>query len=444
MTRRSIAIAKVSLLRANNAILQRNMTTRASPSFKSVQPGSVDPMFVLKKEYDQDPTPYKVDLGAGVLRDEEGACYEFPVIRQAKDILKQRKLSHDYRPTTGIVSFRHHAARFMFGDESAAVKNQQAASIQTVAGTGACRIGAVFLSKHWHNDGALATVYIGTPTWGNYEPLFRHAGFVNKVKTYKYLDGKRNVDMDNTLKTLQDALERSIFVFQGCCHNPTGLDYSQSQWAQIADIMLEKGHFAFFDTAYQGLGQGISEDAWAVRHFVNKGVDMLVCQSFSKNAGLYSERVGALHVVCASADIAANVLDQLRQFIRWEVSSAPAYGAELVNIVLSDPTAKTQWEDELATARGRMRSLRTKFHEQLTSRLATPSPRDGTVSGWDHILRENGLFSFTGLSTAQTKALITQHHIYMPGNGRINISGLNGGNITRVAEALDRVIRSTQ
>ncbi|KAI1503171.1 pyridoxal phosphate-dependent transferase [Biscogniauxia marginata] len=446
MAHRRATIIKQAFLRANDAFVRRNMSARATSSFHEVPAGPPDPMFVLKQEYDQDSTSYKVDIGAGVLRDEQGACYEFPVIRKAKSIIEKQPLGHDYRPTTGITSFRHHAARLMFGGDSKAIRNKQIASIQTVAGTGACRIGAVFLKKHWpttlsrQRNEASATVHIGTPTWGNYEPLFWHAGF-DKIKTYPYLDAMQNVAMTSTLNALRGAPDRSIFIFQGCCHNPTGRDYSQSEWGLIADVMLSKGHFAFFDTAYQGLGLGIEEDAWAIRHFVAKGVDMLVCQSFSKNAGLYSERVGALHVVCASADIANNVLDQLRSLTRWEVSSAPAYGAELVNALLSDPTTEAQWKTELAMVRGRMRRLREELHAQLTRRLATPSPRDGTIGGWDHLLQENGLFSFTGLSAAQSQILVAQHHIYMPGNGRINISGLNAANTTRVAETFDTVIR---
>lgn len=241
--------------------------------------------------------------------------------------------------------------------------------------------------------------------------------------------------MASTVEAIQSAPNQSIIVLQAVCHNPTGRDFTKDQWSQIADIMQTKGHFAFFDCAYQGLGTDSATDAWAIRHFVDRGIDMLVCQSFSKNAGLYSERVGALHVVCASSSIAANVLDQLRALTRWEVSSTPAYGAELVNIVLSDPALKAKWQSELEAARQRMRGLRKELHELVTS-------RGSTSVDWSHLLEENGLFSFTGLSAAQTRALIAQYHIYMPENGRINVSGLNSGNIKRVAEAFDTVVRN--
>lgn len=272
------------------------------------------------------------------------------------------------------------------------------------------------------------------PTWGNYDPLFHHAGLVD-VKKYQHLDATGAIDMTSTLQALRSAPEQSIFVFQACCHNPTGRDYSKDQWTEIAELMLAKRHFAYFDAAYQGLGNGGDTDVWPVRHFVDRGVDMLVCQSFSKNAGLYSERVGALHVVCASSAIAANVLDQLRSLIRWEVSSTPAYGAELVNIVLSDSALTKQWQSDLDAARQRMRGLRKELHGLLTA-------GGSTGIDWGHILEENGLFSFTKLSPAQTRTLIAEHHIYLPENGRINVSGLNSGNLKRVAEAFQTVSKN--
>lgn len=334
----------------------------------------------------------------------------------------------------------------MFGEDCKALTNGRIASIQTVAGTGACRIAAVFLKKYWSfaaPSTALPSVYLGTPTWGNYDPLFKHAGFETGIATYPYLNALQDVDMESVLAALNNAPERSIFVFQGCCHNPTGRDYTETQWSQIADLMQAKRHFAFFDTAYQGLGRSEMQDAWAVRHFVERDVDLLVCQSFSKNTGLYSERVGALHVVCGTSAIAVNVLDQLRSLTRWEVSSAPAYGAELVNILLSELSLEERWQAETSKVRHGIWNLRNDFHCRMAERTRTPSPRNGTADGWNHLLKENGLFPWTGLSPVQTRLLIDRHHVYLPASGRINVSGLNAANMSRVAEAFDDVIRSS-
>ncbi|KKY13502.1 putative aspartate aminotransferase [Diplodia seriata] len=372
------------------------------PSFSDVEKGPADPINLLKAEYDRDPTPSKVDLGVGVLRDEQGACYEIPVV-------------------------------------------QEIATIQTVAGTGACRTGAVFLARHWPTSASLRSptnatpTLLGVPTWGNYAPLFTHAGFTDIVQ-YQYPDNerRRGVDIASTLAALRAAPDNSIVVLQACCHNPTGRDLSRAQWTQVADVVAAKRHFAFFDAAYQGLGDDSVGDVWAVRHFVERGdVDMLVCQSFSKNAGLYSERVGALHVLCGSARVAANVLDQLRSLVRWEVSLSPAYGAELVSIVLGDEELKRRWLADLEAATGRMRALREELHALLT--------KGGEGAGgldWGHVMEENGLFSFTAITPAQSRKLVEEHHIYMPENGRINVSGLNKGNIKRVAEAFELVTRN--
>lgn len=284
-------------------------------------------------------------------------------------------------------------------------------------------------------------MYVGVPTWGNYEPLCKHAGLLD-VRTYPHLDATFNLDFESIISSIKSAPSQSIFVLQAVCHNPTGADYAQDQWAEIADALLANGHFAYLDTAYQGLGRGLNEDAWPIRHFAEKDVDMLVCQSFSKNMGLYSERVGALHVLCASAEIAINVLDQLRSFIRWEVSSSPAYGAQIVETVLSGGTLAIEWQGQLNEATQRLRGLRRELHRQMTERFATPSPRTGTVEGRNHLLKENGLFSFTGLSGSPAKELVGKHHVYLTGNGRTNVSGINDTNVDRVAKALDAVIRS--
>lgn len=250
--------------------------------------------------------------------------------------------------------------------------------------------------------------------------------------------------LQSTLAAMSSAPGRSIFILQAVCHNPTGADYTRDQWTTIADTLLAKGHFAYLDTAYQGLGNGLDEDAWPIRHFADKSVDKLVCQFFSKNMGLYSERVGALHVVCRTPAIAANVLDQLRSFTRWEVSSSLAYGAQIVDNVLADQTLARERKEEFSVAGRRLGGLREELHRLLTERLGTPSPRTGTVGGWRHLLEENGLFSYMGLSGSLASELISKHHVYLTGNGRINLSGMSADNVGRVAEAFDAVVRAGQ
>ncbi|KAM0438591.1 hypothetical protein ACHAPT_001343 [Fusarium lateritium] len=424
-------------------------------TFQTVAKGPRDSMFDLKKAADGDKSPLKVDLGAGVYRDEVGAYYEFPAVKEAKKRLVELHLGHDYNPTTGIASFTKAATGVIFGGLTDTVSDKLA-SVQTVAGTGANRIGAIFLNKHWPTTNAAALkapqpnatkVFIGVPAWGNYEPLFRHAGFAN-IETYRHLDqGSGELDFDSVVTALKTATERSIFVFQACCHNPIGRDFTRDQWTRVADLMSHGRHFAFFDAAYQGLGDSFEADAWAVRYFAERGIDMLVCQSFSKNMGLYSERVGVLHVLCKTTQIADNVFDQIRSLVRWEFSSAPAYGSRLVDIILNDPVLCRQWTGEVEAAKKRIEHVRQGLYHRLTHTYQTPSPYEVTSGNkiarpWVHLLEEKGLFSYTGLSADMTKMLVQDWQIYLPENGRINVTGLNDGNMDRVARAFDSVVRT--
>lgn len=308
------------------------------------------------------------------------------------------------------------------------------ASVQTVAGTGANRLAAAFLCSHY--PAGAPRIYIGMPAWGNYMPLFKHAGL--SYETYKYYDAQtRKVDFSHVLGTAAEAPEHSIFVLQGCCNNPSGADLNQEQWVALAQVMKKKAHFAFFDVAYQGFGSGEADggstDVWAVRHFARQSIDMLVCQSFSKNMGLYSERAGALHVLCQSRMIAGKVKDCLRSIIRWEFSSAPAYGARLVEAILEDSQLQEQWKRELAAASYRLMKNRERLYHELALLRKTPG-------AWEFILEDKGLFSLLGLTEQQVEILTSKYHIYLPWNGRINVAGLNELNIPLVADAIDYVV----
>ena len=313
--------------------------------------------------------------------------------------------------------------------------------MQTVGGTGAVRLGAAFLNRNIpdHSEQARlpnpTKVYVGTPAWPNYIPLFRHAGF--EVEIFNHYDRRQgSVNIKAALSAISTAPIDSIFVFQVCCHNPTGQDYSQDQWKEVADAIETKNHFVFFDIAYQGFASGMDTDAWPVRLFAERGISMLACQSFSKHMGLYSERVGVLHVVCGSSSIAANVKDQLRSLIRWEVSSTPAYGARLADIIMSEESLFTSWTEEVQAACDRMIWVRQTLHELLVKEFSTPG-------AWDHILVERGLFSYTNLKAHEIERLRHEHHIFLAESGRINVAGLNERNIERFAAAIDKVVRES-
>ncbi|KAL6915149.1 hypothetical protein FSST1_012909 [Fusarium sambucinum] len=398
--------------------------------FESFQQGPPDPMFFLKNAADQDSSSAKVDLGVGIYRNESGHYSELEAIAQAKLVLAENNPGHDYEITTGNGQFLKHAAHLLFGKDCQRLNIGHVASVQTISGTGANHIAALALSQ---SVSPRPQVYVGTPTWGNYKPMFELVGM--EVIEYSYLDPKtRCIDFASILSAAHSAPSRSVFILQACCHNPTGADLTKEQWQELAVVMKQHNHFAFFDIAYQGLGNGIVEDAYPIRLFADLGFEMFVCQSFSKNFALYGERCGVLHAVCPDAETAANVHDRLRCLIRWEFSSSPAYGSRLVSIVLESDHLTGEWFQELSGMQQRLKNLRKQLHYNLVEVFKTPGD-------WEHILMETGLFSYLNLTTQQCQSLIDDHHIYLPPNGRINISGLNQSNILKVTRSLDHVVR---
>ncbi|KAK0496151.1 aspartate aminotransferase [Armillaria luteobubalina] len=393
-----------------------------------------DGMFALTATFKRDPFPKKVNLGAGAYRDEEGKPRVLPAVKKAHTLLiNSPALDHEYLPIAGLEEFTSSAAKLVFAEESDAIKNGRVASIQTISGTGANHLGAFFLSRFYQINGE-KKVYISRPTWMNHHPLFSNVGFTSVE--YPYYNAKtRALDFDGMLSTMKNAPSRSIFVLHACAHNPTGLDPSQEQWTAIADVMLAKGHYAFFDAAYQGFATGdLDNDAWAIREFSRRGIAMLVCQSFSKNAGLYGERVGALHIVSKDEETAKNVKSQLSVLTRVEFSTPPAYGAKLVNLILNDAALFEEWRRNIRTMVGRLIGVRKELHRLLTEELKTPG-------NWDHVVNQIGMFSFTGITEAQCQRLIDEYHLYLAKNGRISLAGLNGKNIKYFAQSLDEVVR---
>ncbi|KAF6829004.1 aspartate aminotransferase [Colletotrichum musicola] len=350
--------------------------------FGHIQPGPPDPMFTLKKNADTDLSSRKVDLGVGIYRNEAGVYQELEVVKQAKKQLDQLNLGHDYELTTGDPEYLELAAEVMFGNDSDALKSGRISSVQTISGTGANSLGALLIARTMQPK---PKVYISIPTWGNHVPIFQDAGL--QTTTYPYLDSSKHaVNFAALLDAVRTAPRGSVFVLQGCCHNPTGVDLNLQQWQDLAVEMKAHGHLPFFDTAYQGLGDGFDEDAAGVCTFVKAGIEMLVCQSFSKNFALYGERCGALHVVAETSEVAANVKDRLRSLIRHTYSSSPAYGSRLVKIVLTDTSLRESWATELDGMRQRLKRNRQALFNQLTNVLKTPGD-------WAHITQEKGLFS---------------------------------------------------
>ncbi|KAF2193674.1 PLP-dependent transferase [Zopfia rhizophila CBS 207.26] len=362
--------------------------------FKHVQRGPPDPMFTLKTLADNDLSPKKVDLGIGVYRNEEAQYHELRAIKA-------------YEITTGDSSFVKNASHVIFGKQSELVCSQRVTSVQTISGTGANHLAALFLSRCPAFKGK--QVHIGTPAWGNYEPLFGPVGF--EVVKYRHYDPQKTaVDFPALLDTVTKAPPHSVF------------------WHALAQAMKKSQLFPFFDIAYQGLGISMEDDAYGIRLFAEMGFELVACQSFSKNFGIYGERCGVLHVVSENAEIASNIYDQLRCLIRWEFSSSPAYGSRLVNTVLTDTRLIELWLDELAVMRKRLVDNRQRLYHALVNERKVYSIQPSVVD--EHI--------YLPLSPQQCLKLRSKFHIYLPENGRINIAGLNSSNMDLVDQRSTR------
>lgn len=349
-------------------------------------------------------------------------------------------MNHEYLPITGLASFTSKAAELVVGAASPALAEKRVASVQTISGTGALHLGALFLAKFYKVNGANRTVYISNPTWANHNQIFTNVGL--PIATYPYFDKEtKGLDIEGMKKALAEAPERSIVLLHACAHNPTGVDPTPEQWREIAEVIKAKQHFPFFDTAYQGFASGdLDRDAGAIRYFVEQGFELVIAQSFAKNFGLYGERAGAFHFVSApssgAAEITSRVASQLAILQRSEISNPPIYGARVASIVLNDKALFAEWQENLREMSGRIISMRHTLRAKLEE-LGTPGK-------WNHITDQIGMFSFTGLSEAQVAKLRSDYHIYMTKNGRISMAGLNTRNIEYFAKAVDKVVREVQ
>ncbi|KAL2133127.1 hypothetical protein VTI74DRAFT_2859 [Chaetomium olivicolor] len=400
-----------------------------------------DPLFGLMRAYKADTSPDKVDLGIGAYRDDNAKPWILPVVKKADDILRNDpEANHEYLPIAGLASLTSKAAELLLGKDAPAIAEKRTASVQTISGTGAVHLGALFLAKFYKINGTSRTVYVSNPTWANHHQIFTNVGV--PIQTYPYFNREtKGLDFDGMKKTLSDAPDSSIILLHACAHNPTGVDPTPEQWRELAAMMKAKNHFPFFDTAYQGFASGdLDRDASAIRLFVEEGFELVIAQSFAKNFGLYGERAGCFHYVSSpspsAAETTTRVASQLAILQRSEISNPPIYGAKIASIVLNDDALFAEWKDNLRTMSGRIMDMRNKLRAKLEE-LGTP----GT---WNHITDQIGMFSFTGLSEPQVLKLRSEYHIYMTKNGRISMAGLNSRNVDYVARAIDKVVREVQ
>ncbi|WP_423600522.1 amino acid aminotransferase [Roseateles sp. MS654] len=394
--------------------------------FSAVAMAPRDPILGLNEQFNADPNPNKVNLGVGVYYDDNGKLPLLACVAAAEAQMLAAPKARGYLPIDGIAAYDAAVQGLVFGTDSDVVKSKRVATVQALGGTGGLKIGADFLKRL--NPGA--TVLISDPSWENHRALFTNAGF--PVETYPYYDAaNRGINVDGMLAALHAASAGTVVVLHACCHNPTGYDLTPAQWAQVVEAVKAKGLVAFLDMAYQGFGEGIAEDGAVIQQFLAAGLDFFVSTSFSKSFSLYGERVGALSVVCASAEEATKVLSQLKIVIRTNYSNPPTHGAQVVATVLSTPALRAQWEEELAGMRVRIKQMR----EALVAELKAA----GITDDLGYVTRQKGMFSYSGLSAEQMQRLRSEFGVYGVDSGRICVAALNSKNLKPVAAAIAAV-----
>ena len=395
--------------------------------FSAVEMAPRDPILGLNEAFNADTRTDKVNLGVGVYCNEEGRIPLLRAVIEAETIRAAEHASRGYLPIDGIQAYDQAVQKLLFGADSALLAAGRVITTQSVGGTGALKIGADFL-KQLQPD---AVVAISDPSWENHRALFEAAGF--PVQNYRYYDAaSHDVNRAGMLEDLDALPAGSIVVLHACCHNPTGVDLTPADWQNVLEVVKAKGLIPFLDMAYQGFGDGIAEDAAAVRLFADSGLSFFVSSSFSKSFSIYGERVGALSIVTQSKDESARVLSQVKRVIRTNYSNPPTHGASIVAAVLNSPDLRAKWEAELAEMRERISGMR----RQMVELLAKKAPGHD----FSFVARQRGMFSYSGLTAEQVGRLRTEFGIYALDTGRICVATLNQRNIEGVTDAIVKVI----
>jgi aromatic-amino-acid transaminase len=396
--------------------------------FEHVDAYAGDPILTLNETFGKDPRPNKINLSIGIYFDDAGKLPVMNAVRTAETAMLQTIGAKPYQPMEGAANYRQAVQHLLFGANHEAVKSGRIATIQTLGGSGGLKVGGDFLKRYFPQS----NVWVSDPTWDNHRAMFEGAGFT--VNTYPYYDAKTGgVKFPEMLAALKTLPEQSIVLLHACCHNPTGVDLTRAQWAELIPVIRQRKLLPYVDIAYQGFGDGIEEDAFAIRALTDAGVSFFCASSFSKSFSLYGERCGGLSVVCPSKAEADLVLGQLKATIRKNYSSPPTHGGQIVARVLQTPALYDQWAGELNAMRVRIKAMREKLHAVLSAKLPG---RD-----FNYFLTQRGMFSYTGLSPEQVDALREQHGVYLVRSGRMCVAGLNSSNVEATAVAMAAVLK---
>lgn len=395
--------------------------------FAHITPFAGDPIFNLGEAFHRDPRSKKVNLTVGLYYDDAGRIPVLGSVQAAESRLAGIVRPRGYLPIEGLESYRHALQQLVFGADSHALRAGRVATIQSLGGTGALRMAADLLYATY----PASEVWISDPAWDNHFAIFEGAGI--RTHRYSYYDPlTHSVRFEHMLDEFSTLPAHSIVLLHACCHNPTGADLSPAQWETLIEVLRQRRLIPCLDLAYQGFGEGLDEDAYAVRAMARADLSFLVANSFSKNFSFYAERCGGLSVVCPSASEADLVLGQLIALVRRSYSNPPVHGAQVISDILNTPAWSSQWSDEVAAMRQRIRAMRELAHRQMHEKAPHYDAH--------YLLAQQGMFSYTDLSTSQIHALRAQHGVYILDSGRINIPGLNTNNIEIFTDALAAVV----
>jgi len=396
--------------------------------FESLKPVAMDPILGLMAAYRADTRTNKIDLGIGVYMNDRGHTPVMTSVKEAETQLMQLETTKSYQGIAGDPDYNQRIIELLFGADHSILNSGRIKSIQAPGGSGALRVGAEVIQRARPE----AKLWVGVPTWPNHIPLLGGAGF--EIEEYPYYNrDNHQIETEAMMETLRQVPAGDMVLLHGCCHNPTGADLTHEQWDMIADLALERGFIPFIDTAYQGLGDGLDEDAYGLRMMAERLPELVVASSCSKNFGLYRERTGSITFIADSAEQADIVASQAMSVARQIYSMPPAHGALLVSLILGDQQLRANWEAELTEVRERIQSMRTLLADNIQNNAAGKD--------FSHIKQQRGMFSFLGLNTAQLDQLCEEYGVYIVSSSRVNLAGINSGNIDYLSSSIMSVLK---
>ncbi|OSI11827.1 amino acid aminotransferase [Neisseria canis] len=395
--------------------------------FDKIEAAPADPILGLGEAFKSETRENKVNLGIGVYKDAQGQTPIVKAVKEAEKRLLETENTKNYLTIDGVAEYNAQTQKLLFGADSEIIASKRAKTAQSLGGTGALRVAAEFIKRQTNAK----NIWISSPTWPNHNAIFKAVGI--NIRDYRYYDkASHGLDWDGLIEDLSQAEAGDVVLLHGCCHNPTGIDPTPEQWETLAKMAAEKGWLPMFDFAYQGFANGLEEDAYGLRAFAKLNKELLVASSYSKNFGMYNERVGAFTVVAADEETANRAFSQVKTIIRTLYSNPASHGGATVALVLKDEALKAQWIAELDEMRGRIKEMRQQFVDLLKEY--------GAKQDFSFIVKQNGMFSFSGLTPEQVDRLKDEFAIYAVRSGRINVAGITQDNIRYLCESIVKVL----